>query len=359
MKLMPGVVVAFALLGCGSKKQSAKDKGLCPRPAKVCNTFTCGGNSAIVNAFPVNGWRSGVCSPEGIQVVKNSLDGGCAGQSLDIQGGKLVGIKDDGSVGCSEAALKGVTFEIGSYKGTERIKIADVLVDWTPPKGMKRTAYQMEWFEGSNKYGLCAKDGQKLRKKLGLEPMYDTDDLPGPEAQLVIPIVSEIYDEEGFVADGDPWNHLACVDDALAKRSLYQLEDADAKKNRAALRMLTADYCGGTAWTVRGEWIEWGYTNDEKKVEAQWDDKGATCLTAPRLLRDDNDQVVEPSRKTEHLLKRLCKKSPSHCAKVDDWLTEMKTCRKPGGAVDHVLPDCKECTDPTTCPLSSKNGKHP
>lgn len=359
---MFGVVVALALLGCGSKTESTKegalDKGLCPKPGKMCNTFTCGGNSAIANAFPVNGWRADKCSPEGIKLVKSSLDGPCAGQTLDIKDGKLVGIKDDGTVGCSEAALKDASFEVGSHKGTERIKIADVLVSWKAPNGTERTAYKMEWVDGSNKHGLCSKDGQKLRKKLGIEPMYDSDDLPDPEAQLVIPIVSEIYDEEGFVADSDPWNHLACVDDALAKRSLYQLENPDAKKNRTALRMVTADYCGATAWTVRGEWIEWGHTNGTN-VEAQWDDKGATCLTAPRLLRDDNDQVVEPSKKTEHLLKRLCKKSPSKCNKVEDWLTEMKTCRKNDGTVDHVLPDCSECTDPNTCPLSSKNAKHP
>lgn len=363
---MFGVVVVLAVIGCGSTKDNAKDntkddvkdKGLCPRPGRACNTFMCGGNSAIANAFPVNGWRADECSPEGIKLVKGSLDGACAGQTLDIKDGKLVGTKSDGSIGCSEATLKDSSFEIGSYKRTERIKIADVLVDWTAPNGAKRTAYQMEWVDGPNKHGLCAKDGQKLRKKLGLEEMYDSSDLPDPQAQLVIPLVSEIYDEEGLVADSKPWNHLACIDDALAKRSLYQLDDADPKKSRAALRMLTADYCGGTAWTVRGEWIEWAHTN-ELNVEAQWDDNGAKCLTAPRLLRDDNDQEVEPSKKTEHLLKRLCKKSPSKCKNIEDWKTEMKTCRNQDGSVARVLQTCDVCSDPTACALASKNAKHP
>jgi hypothetical protein len=289
--------------------------------------------------------------------LKSSLDGSCAGQTLDIKDGKLVGLNADGTEGCVEAALKGTSFEIGTYKGEARIAIADVFVDWTAPGSTaKRTAYQMEWSDGGTKYGLCAKDGQSLRKKLGLDRLHDTADLPDGKAQLVIPLVGEVYGEEGEIVTSDAWNHLACVDDALAKRTLYELEDKDPAKNRAALRMLTAAYCSDTSWTVRGEWIEWGHKN-EFNVEAQWDENGATCLTAPRLLRDDNDQAVKPSN-SEHL-KRLCKKVNGGCKTVDEFMTEMKTCRKQGGGVIRVIEPCKECTDPATCPLASKNAKHP
>lgn len=356
MKLLFGVVVVVFALGCSSKPKSPLAKGVCEKTGRGCNTYTCGGNSAIVNAFPLNGWRADACSPEGIKVIKESLDGACAKQTLDIKNGRLVGLNSDGSEGCVEAALKGTSFEVGGPKGFERIAITDVIVDWAAPNGAKRTAYQMEW--GSQKYGLCSRDGQKLRQQLGLDKLFDTDDLPDAKAQLVIPLVGEVYGEQGEISDPDAWNHLACVDDALAKRSLYQLEDPDPKKNYSALRMLIADYCGATAWTVRGEWIEWGHTNG-LNVEAQWNEKGATCLTAPRLLRDDNGQEALPPKTTEHLLKRLCKKIPGGCKTIDDWMTEMRTCRKQGGAVDRVLPLCTECSDPSTCPLSSNNAKQP
>lgn len=368
MKLLLGVVAMFAL-GCGSKsdksntedktevKDKDDDKGLCKKPGAMCGTYACGGNSAIVNAFPINGWRAGECVHEGSQVVKESLDGPCQGQTLDIKNGKLVGLTKDGKEGCVEGALKGASFEVGGIKkGTERILIADVNVDWVAPNGTKRTAYKMEWVEGPNHWGLCSKDGDKLRKKLGLEVYKDHEAVPAPTAPLVIPLVGEVYGDEGQVVHSDVWNHLACVDDALAKRSLYQLESTDKKKNRAALRMLTADYCGSTAWTVRGEWIEWGNTNG-LNVEAQWNDKGATCLTAPRLLRDDNDQPVLPPPNAH--LKHLCKYPPGGCKTIDDYMKEMRTCRKIDGTVDHELLECKECSDPSTCPPSSKNAKHP
>ncbi len=359
MRLLCVVMVWFAAGCCSTAKTPTPletAKGVCSKAAKVCNTYSCGGNSAVVNAFPVNGWRSGECSYEGIQVIKASLDGACAGQTLDIKNGRLVGLNSDGSEGCVEAGLKGTSFEIGGYKkDTERIKITDVKVDWEAPNHTKRTAYQMEWEK--NKYGLCSRDGQKLRKELGIETLYDTDDLPDAKAQLVIPLVGEVYGEQGEIVHKDNWNHFACVDDALAKRSLYNLEDPkDLKKNHAALRMLTADYCGAMAWTVRGEWIEWGHANS-LNVEAQWDEDGAKCLTAPRLLRDDNDQPVLPAD-SQHF-KRLCKKFPNGCKTVDDWMTAMKTCRKMNGDPIKELKPCEECTDPLKCPLSSKNAKHP
>ncbi len=362
MKLLLGVVMLA--LGCGSKTPKTLE-GICPKPGTMCNTFTCGGNSAVINAFPVNGMRPGECSPEGIKLMPGSLDGPCPGQTLDIDDqGRLVGKNADGTIGCVEAALKGTTFEVGSHAGTERVEITDVITDWKPPTGEARVAYRMEWTKetehdaAGRRKGLCGKEGQKLRKALHIKEMLDSDDLPDAEAELVIPVVSEVYDELGELTKSDPWNHLACVDDALAKRKFYKLEDtAGSIKNQTALRMLTADYCGATAWTVRGEWIEWANENDAVKVEAQWDENGAKCLTAPRLLRDDNDNIVEPPKKTKHLLDRLCK-NPNKCTTVAEWMDSMRKCRDKVGNVVRELKDCAECKG-TNCPLASKNAKHP
>ena len=69
--------------------------------------------------------------------------------------------------------------------------------------------------------------------------------------------------------------------------------------------MLTADYCGdGTSWTVDGTPLLWqnksgtveynsALLNEDEgtEIEAVWDDKGAVCLSTPRLF--DRAEVME------------------------------------------------------------------
>jgi hypothetical protein len=362
MKLLPGVLVLLSALGCGAKVP-LKEKGVCPTPGGHCNTYTCGGNSAIVNAFPINGLSAGACSPEGTKLMPSSMDGGeCKGMTLELVGDKLVGKASDGRPDCEGDKLKNTTFAVGSHAQAdlERIEITEVLPDWTAPNGEQRTAYRLEWTKETEKdgngkrKGLCSKEGQKFRHALGLPKMFETADLPEPGADLVIVVSSEIYDEEGILMSKTPWNHLACVTDALAKRSLYKLEDSsDLKKNQTAIRMLTADYCGATAWTVRGEWIAWMFEHDPD-VEAEWDENGAKCLSAPRLLRDDSNQPAVPPKQTEHIVKRVCKNKCNSFHTVDEWLTEMRTCRDNKGNVVRTIPPCQTCSG-SACPRTSKN----
>lgn len=365
MKLLLGVMVLVS--GCGSKKSDSTDKdqpqpksqstsGLapCPKPtAKACNFVHCGGNSMLINAFPVHGTRpDGACNDDKIRLEPKSMEGGgCKGLTLDIDGNKLVG--KDGNKKCEGQELVGASFAVSSWKATERIAITEV-TEYTAPNGTKFPAYRMEWTKETDqdpagkRKQLCAKEGQKLRDALGIERMKFSDDIPD-DAELVIPIVSEVYDDTGTAVAGGTWNHLACVADALAKRTINGHHDpANPARSRAALRMWTADYCGGRPFTIRGKMFDWARTAN-LDIEAQWDEHGATCANKPRIVFENGVETM-PSKQTK-LLKTLCK----GCATLQDWITQAKTCTD-SLRPDHTLPPCADCTA-QDCPLESRHVK--
>jgi hypothetical protein len=358
MKLLLAMVVLA--LGCGSKKPPNKELKECPkRDGRACNFLNCGGNSALLNAFPVNGVRpDGECNEDGVQLVPESMEGAkCDGMTLDIDGKKLVGRK--GANTCD--VLAGVSFAVRSYKGVERIAITNV-TEVPAANGDKYAGYRMEWTKetetetpGGKRKQLCAKEGRKLRIALGINPMAFSDDIPD-DADLVIPVVSELYNEEGKAIDPPnsgwsdqklEWNHLACVADALAKRTLHGQLTSDKARSRAVLRMWTADYCGGRPFTVRGKLIDFNNTAG-LETESQWDENGATCLNKPRIVMDKGVEVV-PSNPTR-LLKAFC---PT-CTTAADWIKEAATCTE-SSRPTHQLGPCVACT--TNCPLESRHPK--
>jgi hypothetical protein len=369
---MKRVVAVVFLFACGAKKPKvgADDAPLdlpqCAEPSdEACSYAHCGGNSGLINAFPLNGFRpNGDCNYDQVQLVPGSMKGGkddkCDGLTLDVDGDKLVGRK--GSEVCKDDELEGASFKIRTTVGTEKITITRVK-EYTAPNNKKFPAYEMDWKENNDKWGLCSKEGQRLRKKLGVSKMRWTADLSGPDDQLVIVVTSELYDETGKAVDTplsgwqDPslmWNHLACVDDALAKRTIYgHHKPKDPAYDRAALRMWTADYCGGRPFTLRGKMIDWG--NDQNlPMEAQWNEKGATCLTKPRIIFE-NGQEVAPS-KTSKLLDQFCKDSKKDCKLVQTWIDEARHCENLNNAYGRVetIPPCGPCVAPN-CILESRN----
>jgi len=232
---------------------------------------------------------------------------------------------------------------------------------------VKFPAYRIEWTKenendsNGKRKGLCtSKQGDKLRHALKM-PKYKFGDFPDPTKELVIPIRSELYDGKGDPIPVNPvwkvqekeWMNLACVDDSLAKRSMWSQLTADDAKSRAALRMWTADYCGAVPFTYRGKWIAWD-GDPTQKLEAQWTDKNASCLTNPRIVYNDTGVEAVPTPKTQRV-KDLCKAS---CTTVAGWRTAAKTCYKEDGVtVDRVIPVCPTaCTTPA-CLFESRIAK--
>lgn len=97
----------------------------------------------------------------------------------------------------------------------------------------------------------------------------------------------------------DTWFNIGCASHTLAKLRLTHntIHSQDPgllqpwERRQATMKLYAADYCGkGTSLTVPGQRLGWqgdlmGYFWDEpREIEARWDQTGATCLSAPRLL---------------------------------------------------------------------------
>jgi hypothetical protein len=295
-----------------------------------CPSATCGGNSNIVNSFPINGLRSGCANAEGLTLVSGSLTGSkntaCNGKDLAVnETGELIA-KDE--PGCDPTDLIGARFAIKSSKSSneEFIAIEDygetnansedlyygyLLTEWPAPAGGAK-AHSLCERESSNEWRASkvklkrranppvddqlkpsAKDKELLflsvkallahsngDKSILEKPPLDSEVLDSP---LAIAHLGELYneDEEWIREAGTDWINIACVRDALAKVHLRKICVAGAKpaheaeeyvkKRQAALRMMTANYCKSEHYTAR-------------EVDIGWDS------TAP--LGDDPDHLI-------------------------------------------------------------------
>ena len=314
----------------------------CPPP--------CPDNSPNVNAFPVNGLAingKGECSPESVQVMPGSLHSPnpkCKGDfdlTVDTNKTKLVGKNDSGT--CDGQNLKGATFSVRGDTVVE-FQITDVkpslqLDDGKPgPEG-----YRIIRTGGS--VSLCDVDtANAVRAELGITtiPKYEVAGVTGTgdaNHDYVAVIPGPIYAEDISVADktGQFYN-LACADDALAKRSfdgLYNQGSADSDDyNIAALRMMTATYCG-KHYTVHGMTFHWKerIMNVSNHPEARWLPGEVSCLETPRLTtlkkkgiqpKDLPDELLPDGCKPASDDKASSKTRPHSSCSWDRWVTEVQ-----------------------------------
>lgn len=98
-------------------------------------------------------------------------------------------------------------------------------------------------------------------------------------------------------ADWDPdWINFGCAGRTIAKLRLLRKTQATGsgkwESRQAALKMLSADYCGsGHSFTVTGTHIGWrdaedlvDYVQTPTVIEARWSHLGAMCLSTPRMV---------------------------------------------------------------------------
>ena len=123
----------------------------------------------------------------------------------------------------------------------------------------------------------------------------------GPDETSVVLITDELYDvtTKEVLPDQPGWVTLACRGHALMKLKFLGHDPHDDygsnwKQRQAALKMVTADYCGqGHSFTAVGQPLAWvdelGNFPEEALpsilgVEAKWTAYGAVCLDEPRLV---------------------------------------------------------------------------
>ena len=353
MKILELASSVLFLLACGSKPPEptpapAGAPTQCEVPdwktptGEPCLPSRCGGNSPLVNSFPIGGVSSaGRCNiTEGVQLVPGSIEGGaCKGGTLDLHENQLVA-RDakTGEILCQGEQLENSTFALRNWNKKEaRIKIDKVQHYEFQATHEKRFAYRMVSLKNPNE-SLCAANAAiKFRAELEIEMEDWNKVIKGTDAatsDLAIAVRSELYHLDGkpvkvrkkWAANWETtrvdWVHFACVEDALAKRSFYDLYTDNVERSRAALRMLTADYCGsGLPATRRGLKIDWSGTSTNP-LEASWSEKGARCLTDARLLYSDGPTQQLPSNPPSWL--PYCKNPP--CTSPTEWLKQARHC---------------------------------
>jgi hypothetical protein len=303
--------------------------------AARCQTSNCGGNSPIVNRFPINGLNpAGYANSQHVRLLPGRIASnkpGCNKATLNVNSrNELVG---EGQGQCVHGDLAGATFEVSitedGHTVTRSIQISAVAtlhhLDAAFP------AYMLTW--RASAVSLCNRtEARAFELDTGLSndlPFLDRrarkDDVrltdvtvdertplrPDsiPAADLAIAFPGEVRGEDGSTIPGSMqagWFNIACSRDALARADIYGIEKhlADPTslpnyddRRKAALKMLTANYCDVGRYTFEDNEIEW-----ERKTpggtwefpgqhgskptgdfESVWDADGARCIVNSRL----------------------------------------------------------------------------
>jgi len=256
-----------------------------------CPPATCGGNSPVVNNFPINGLRTDCVNGEGVWMVAGSLkvpndrENKCTGKPLTVN---PAGYLEAGT--CHHRMLIGASFEIrivrgfpiqtvGQRRSTIVIKRAEYAVVEIEPSDAE-TVFVYEFREENADSSLCHRGGAKLwRDRAQQEPHQDptidhprgTDFKFAPDSKVIeaqgaldkdlftsAPLKSfdpdlaivqhgELFDKLlRVIARGDtgedvpdvdrPWLSIACIRDSLAKADLYGIarHEIDSGGDRSA-----------------------------------------------------------------------------------------------------------------------------
>ena len=162
--------------------------------------------------------------------------------------------------------------------------------NWTIPDGRLAYTYELRWIY----------PGSAMRRRL---PVCGAS----TEADGIYPFNAVLFEDDRIDADalrvvGDDashWFNIGCKGHTLAKMHLlghtkagghYMGATPTLNQRTAMLKMLSGDYCGlGDPFTVAGVELEWKdaqrwYDNvTSPRLEARWDENGATCLNTPRI----------------------------------------------------------------------------
>jgi hypothetical protein len=166
-------------------------------------------------------------------------------------------------------------------------------------------AYTLTWHDlvGGPSVNVCNNVPgleQMLRDQAG-DDRYAAQELMGMEPWEIVLFEGDRIDGDAKTmqpAADDGWFNIGCASHLLAKlrltrntvHSQWSGLPAAWEQRQATMKMLAADYCGGGApLTVAGQWLVWQgdlmtYYRTPGKLEARWNETGATCLAAPRML---------------------------------------------------------------------------
>ncbi len=187
----------------------------------------------------------------------------------------------------------------GAVQGAALVGWSLVFTDGVSEFLVEVTAFQEhpDWVDGAMipTYGLSYRDPQDPDG-----PALNVCPGLGLDHTSVVLITEELYDNAAKTVEPDQktWVTMACRGHALMKLKFLGYDPNDGygsswEQRQAALKMLTADYCGeGHSFTTIGQPLSWV---DELEnfpagpyidgiVEAKWTEDGASCLDDPRAV---------------------------------------------------------------------------
>lgn len=291
-----------------SVEPATPDEGAAPAEGTVeqlieedpCPNFACGQNGPKLNNRDFHELsEAGVPNREGFSV--HPLVKGGVSYALSVVGWELRGTDANGNV-ISGDLLENATFEISHDTGRRyRVLINDVSTMYLyagPKKGVALPQYILKWIDVTP--GAPAQHYTNVCARPPTGPYRQDTLYQNGESTLIFE--GNRYDSVAKrVLFGSPtWFNLGCAGHALSKLLLTGHAtlsgSATIAQQQAALKAVTADYCGiGISFTVAGEPLYWKTSNgymsfqgQPDSFEARWNENGAVCVDEHRLLLSDN-----------------------------------------------------------------------
>ncbi len=282
------MMAAAIAMASACDADSPDDDGLAqdhPRSGGGATCRTCGyKNSPMLGKFALDAFTlpTATAPAEGLQLV-GIVDPGGQAATVKIDDEAFFAVS--GGVTYGGAQLEGWSLVFASGTGEHfevEIAVASGVLDWAT--GATVPSYTLLYRDPAT-------------------PDGDDNVCPGvnPDHPSIVLISGERYDfETKSVEPGLPdMVTLACHGHAIAKLRMLGYgpnDDAGAtpSQRQAALKMLTADYCGkGHSFTAIGQPLDWhdaldtfvSSIADPSRLEAKWTDAGASCLATPRLVK--------------------------------------------------------------------------
>lgn len=260
---------------------------------ETCPNWACGQNGPkLNNRYFHELAEDGTKNAEGFIAAglwKNNVE-----YTLRVVGSRIFGTRP-GAPTLSGAALTNAFFLVGHESGyVVRVYIKQVtsVPLWGGPfKDQEVEAYRLMWtapWDPERSTNLCSEP--PIGKPMGPDQLG----LPG---EFTVIFENNRYDAvtKRLVPGDRNWYNLGCAGHVLSKLFLTGhtavTGSASAAQQQAALKMLTADYCGdGTSFTVGGEPLYWKTSNGympyygtPTTLESRWNEHGPVCLDYPRL----------------------------------------------------------------------------
>jgi ADYC domain len=272
-----------------------------------CPNFACGQNGPRLNNREFHE-LSELHTPNREGFSLGHLIKGAQTYQLAVVGWELRGTSAGGNLTGSQ--LTGATFDIDHDTGKRyRVQITSVStmqIYAGPLKGATIPQYILKWIEVTpgappdHYKNLCANPPTGTYRQ---ETLFQHG-----ESTLVFE--GNRYDAQTkrVLAGSSSVFNFGCAGHALSKLFLTGhtslTGSASTAQQQAALKMLTADYCGdGTSFTVAGEPLYWKSSNgymtflaQPESLEGRWGPSGPLCIDEYRLLSSDNplSQVYFP-----------------------------------------------------------------